>query len=102
MTNRFGGEFDRGSGTWFWKQPHLSRRIFFRHLASAVGGYYLLPSRLLESVAKAAVSPMATAKNCIFVLMSGGPSHVDTFDLKEGSWTPAAFNPTSYGDLRWP
>ena len=30
------------------------------------------------------------------------PSHIDTFDLKEGSWTPADFNPTSYGDIRFP
>ncbi len=102
MNGRFGSSLDRAAGTWFWKQPHVSRRVFFRHLASAIGGYYLLPSKPLESIAKAAVSPMATAKNCIFVLMSGGPSHADTFDLKEGPWTPANFNPTSYGDLRWP
>src|SRR5207237_1940457 len=43
-----------------------------------------------------------TAKNCIFIMMQGAPSHTDTFDLKEGSWTPAAFNPTSYGDVRFP
>ncbi|MBI3473807.1 MAG: DUF1501 domain-containing protein, partial [Candidatus Solibacter usitatus] len=31
------------------------------------------------------------------------PSHVDTFDLKEGPWLPARFNPTSYGDgVRFP
>ena len=93
---------DHSTGTWFWKQPHLSRRVFFRHAASAVGGYYLLPARPFESCARAAVSPMATARNCIFVLMSGGPSHVDTFDLKEGPWTPAGFEPESYGELRWP
>jgi hypothetical protein len=34
--------------------------------------------------------------------MSGGPSHSDTFDLKEGSWTPSFMAPTSYGDIRWP
>ncbi|MGI8989625.1 MAG: hypothetical protein ACR2I2_08585 [Bryobacteraceae bacterium] len=27
---------------------------------------------------------------------------MDTFDLKEGPWLPASFNPTSYGDLRFP
>ena len=33
---------------------------------------------------------------------SGGPSHSDTFDLKEGAWTPSFMAPTSYGDIRWP
>ena len=90
------------TGTLFWKQPQLSRRLFFRHFASAVGGYFLLPTRPMETVARAAGSPISTAKNCIFVLMAGGPSHVDTFDLKEGSWTPSFMAPTSFGDLRFP
>src|SRR5207253_6731256 len=30
------------------------------------------------------------------------PSHTDTFDLKEGSWTPASFNPISYNGMRFP
>ena len=36
-----------------------------------------------------------TAKNVIFILMGGAPSHVDTFDLKVGAWTPTDFNPTT-------
>ncbi|HZT36450.1 MAG TPA: DUF1501 domain-containing protein [Bryobacteraceae bacterium] len=56
----------------------------------------------METVAKAAVTPVGTAKNCIFILLTGAPSHTDTFDLKEGSWTPSYFNPTSYGDIRFP
>jgi hypothetical protein len=46
--------------------------------------------------------PAGTAKNCIYILLSGGPAHTDMFDLKEGSWTPATFSPTSYGDIRFP
>jgi len=90
------------SGTEFWRLPHIGRRMFFRHLASAVSGYYLLPVRPMETIAKASAAPIGTAKNCIFVLLTGAPSHVDTFDLKEGPWTPSYFNPTSYGDLRFP
>ncbi|PZS20008.1 MAG: hypothetical protein DLM60_09265 [Pseudonocardiales bacterium] len=71
-------------------------------MASAVGGYFLLPSRPKEYIAKASASPIGTAKNCIFILLTGAPSHTDTFDLKEGPWTPSYFNPTSYGDLRFP
>jgi hypothetical protein len=82
--------------------PRLGRRMFFRHVASAISGYFLLPGRPGETVARAAVTPIGTAKNVIFVLMTGAPSHVDTFDLKEGPWTPSFMAPTSYGDLRFP
>ncbi|HUS08411.1 MAG TPA: DUF1501 domain-containing protein [Bryobacteraceae bacterium] len=102
MKDRFGKDWSKLSGTQFWKRPQLSRRLFFKHAASAVGGYFLLPGRPMESIAKAAVSPIGTAKNCIFILMQGGPSHTDTFDLKVGSWTPAFMNPTSYGGMMFP
>lgn len=101
MRDRFG--FDtRLTGSLFWQRPHLNRRLFFRHAAAAVSGYFVLPGRPTETIARAAVSPIGTAKNCIFIHMSGAPSHIDTFDLKEGAWTPGFFNPTSYGGVRWP
>jgi Protein of unknown function (DUF1501) len=102
MKDRFGFDWSKIKGTQFWRSPHVGRRTFFRHLATALSGYYLLPTRPMENIAKAAVTPMGTAKNCIFVLLTGAPSHIDTFDLKEGSWTPSYFNPTTYGDLRFP
>jgi hypothetical protein len=102
MKDRFGKDWSRIVGTQFWKLPHVSRRMFFRHAASAVGGYYLMPSRPMDTVAKASPSMIGTAKNCIFILLTGAPSHTDTFDLKEGPWTPAYFNPTTYGDIRFP
>ncbi len=101
MKDRFGFDSTGLTGSLFWQRPHLSRRLFFRHAAAAVGGYFVMPGRPGESVARAAVSTMATAKNCIFIHMAGAPSHIDTFDLKEGAWTPAFFNPVSYGDVRW-
>lgn len=90
------------AGSQFWKRPTLGRRMFFRHAASAIGGYFLLPGRPMETIAKAAPALKNTAKQVIFVLMSGGPSQVDTFDFKEGAWTPQGANPTSYGPIRWP
>lgn len=102
MKDRFGFNWNGIGGTHFWSRPQLSRRLFFRHMSTAIGGYFLLPGRPLETIAKAAPSPKGTAKNCIFVLLSGGPSHVDTFDLKQGPWTPAFAQPTSYGDILWP
>ncbi len=102
MKDRFGFDSSKVMPTQFWRRPQIGRRLFFRHVASAVGGYFLLPSRPAETVAQAAAQPIGTAKHCIFVLMAGGPSHVDTFDLKEGPWLPQAFQPTSYGDVRFP
>ncbi|HYO83811.1 MAG TPA: DUF1501 domain-containing protein [Bryobacteraceae bacterium] len=102
MRDRWGFDWTGVRGTHFWRRPKLSRRLFFRHAASAVGGYFLMPTRPMETVARGAASPKGTAKNVIFVLMAGGPSHTDTFDLKEGAWTPEFFAPESYGDIRWP
>lgn len=102
MKNRFGFDWSNLSGNPFWARPHLSRRMLFRHAGAALGGYFLMPSRPMEAVARAAGAVKGTARNCIFVLLSGGPSHVDTFDLKEGPWTPPLLAPTSYGEIRWP
>ena len=102
MRDRFGFDWSGIRGKQFWRGEQAGRRLFFRHIASAVGGYFLMPGRPMETIARAAATPKATAKNCIFIFMDGGPSHVDTFDLKEGSWTPANFQPESYGDIRWP
>jgi hypothetical protein len=102
MRDRFGIDWSRMPGTHMLRRPHLSRRAFFRHSASALGGYMLLPSRPTEAVAHAAPAPKGTAKYCVMVNMNGGPSHTDTFDLKEGAWTPTAFDPTSFNDVRWP
>ena len=100
--DRFGKDWTNIKGTWFWKAPHFNRRMFFRHMGSAVGGYFLMPAKPMETVAKASVTPIGKAKNVIFIMMGGGPSHIDTFDLKEGPWLPASYDPTSYGDVRWP
>jgi hypothetical protein len=102
MRDRFGFDWSKIQGAPYWSKPMIGRRMFFRHVASAVGGYFLLPSRPMETVAKAAVTTRNTAKNVIFIMMAGAPSHTDTFDLKEGSWTPASFKPTSYNDVRFP
>jgi hypothetical protein len=99
--NRFGANTPQSTGRRFWVGPHLSRRVFFRTAAS-VGGYFLMPVRPMETIARAAATPVGKARNCIFIFMQGGPSHIDTFDLKEGAWTPSWMAPTSYGDLRFP
>src|SRR5438067_13627898 len=82
----------------------LSRRRF---LAVTAGGLLVSTfDRVLgaPSVVRTAPAPSvaATARNCVFVFLQGGPSHVDMWDLKEGPSTPRDFAPTSYGDVRFP
>lgn len=69
----------------------FNRRAFFSHLAGLAGVVR----------AESAETP-ARAKNVIFVFLAGGISQVDTFDLKEGSWTPKPFDPTPYNGVRFP
>jgi len=85
--------------------PDLSRREMLR-----VGAGGLVASWLIGSSARAfskktaGVVPRGTAKNCILVFLGGAPSQTDTFDLKEGDWTPPKLAPTSYfdGKVRFP
>lgn len=49
------------------------------------------------------VTPKGTAKNCLFIMLRGGASHVDTFDLKVGKWTPKKLEPTKLpAGYLWP
>ena len=87
----------------FWERPSLTRRRFFRLVGTGITGYGLFHlARPLRLMGALPVTPMSTARNCIYILLAGAPSHIDIFDLKEGPWTPPAFNPTSFGDIRFP
>lgn len=72
--------------------PKLSRRRLLQIGGVAVAGFDLLPmARPLNAGVKAAVKPRGSAEYCLFVFLQGGASHVDTFDVKEGKWTPQDF-----------
>ena len=62
-----------------------TRRDFVFGLGASVGSIAL--TSLLADEAKGPLAPKsqhvpAKAKNCIFLMMEGGPSHIDTFDPK--------------------
>src|SRR5512147_2065579 len=82
----------------------LSRRGFLQIGATGLVASWFLKSPAAASAAEAvAVTTRNTARNVIFVFLPGAPSQVDTWDLKEGPWTPADFAPTSFGSsLRFP
>src|SRR5438046_1756335 len=70
----------------------LSRRGFLKAGALAVGGLAL--SDLLKLKAQGAIAKNRTGKSIIMICLGGGPSHLDTYDLKPDA--PAEFR----GDLR--
>jgi hypothetical protein len=81
----------------------IDRRIFFKVAASGVGGCFVSPTKLFSQPQSAApVNLLNTARNCIFILLHGAPSQVDTFDLKVGPWTPPEYAPTTINGLDWP
>ncbi|MFN0107877.1 MAG: DUF1501 domain-containing protein [Blastocatellia bacterium] len=84
--------------------PVLGRREFFKLTGAGVTGAFLASAANINGFGATAAGPTLINKalNCIFVLMTGAPSHLDTFDLKVGSWTPSDFNPTSYNGAMFP
>ncbi|HEX8152570.1 MAG TPA: DUF1501 domain-containing protein, partial [Thermoanaerobaculia bacterium] len=95
------------SGSFPTQGGGFSRRNFLKVGATGlVASYFadVLEPSLLFGATSANVTLRNSAKQCIFIFLSGAPSQVDTFDLKEGAWTPADFAPTSYlsGKIRFP
>ena len=81
----------------------LTRREVLRVGSVAMTGYHLLP--LVQPKAKGGSqdSPAGKARFCIFVMLEGGQSHVDAWDLKEGPWTPEDFGVTTVPGIgKWP
>lgn len=75
----------RGSTRWIPAAP--SRREFLYHSGMGLGAVALsslLAGEARGSSALTAKPPhrQAKARHCIFLLMEGGPSHIDTFDPK--------------------
>jgi uncharacterized protein (DUF1501 family) len=84
----------------FFNRPHWTRRRFFEVMGAGVSGAFLAErySRAAELDSYGGVSavPKGTAKNVIFILLAGAPSHTDLFDLKMlNNVTPASFNPAT-------
>ena len=83
----------------------FTRRNFLRVAGTGlVASYFadVVDPRLLMGATNANVTLRNTARSCIFIFLSGAPSNIDMWDLKEGAWTPTDLAPTSYGDVRWP
>ena len=76
---------------------HFSRRQFVRLSLTGLIGSPLV--RGLADSGAYAQSPVVaknTASTCIFIYMLGGPSQMETWDPKEGSWVPGDLDIRSY------
>ena len=74
-------------------RPTLARRDFCRIGMATLSGFYLLPMISPSNLhAKERVTPRAAAEYCVFLFLNGGAPQLDTWDLKEGRWTPPDFD----------
>jgi hypothetical protein len=98
----------KASGFPLGKSEGFSRRGFMQIAGTGlVASFFadVFSPRLLQAATTAPnVTLHNTAKNAIFIFLPGAPSNIDTWDLKEGAWTPSDFNPTSYdnNNVRFP
>lgn len=76
----------------------MDRRFFIK--ASSMAFVEWLLSRDFTIAQRDEFSPVGTANACIFIKLLGAPSHVDTFDVKEGAWTPPEFDVVNCGSFR--
>lgn len=86
-------------------RPDLSRRHFFQLVGAGISGSFLAGRmRATEPVWQAPVTTINKAKNVVFILMAGAPSHVDTFDLKviPGTTPVNTAKPTTINGVAWP
>ena len=86
--------------------PMFGRRDFFKIAGTGVTGFFLsplIPETVLAGTAQSYEAHLVgKARSCIFIHMQGAPSHVDTFDLKVGPWTPADFAPETINGIFFP
>jgi hypothetical protein len=87
-----------------FRDMYMSRRQVLRLGGLTMAGHYFLPLMTPYQVRAAGrARPRGSARFCIFFMLTGGPSHVDSWDLKEGKWTPQDFDiRRTPGGLSWP
>jgi hypothetical protein len=101
--NRYYKKYGWDHKTYF-NRPHWTRRHFFELLGAGVGGA-VLSQRYAKAadVTATGAATKNTAKNVIFILLAGAPSHTDTFDFKNvAGTTPASFAPQTVNGVLWP
>ena len=89
-----------------FRRPDWTRRNFFQVMGAGVAGSCFMKeasAQTFTGCTSQTVTTQNTAKNMIFILMAGAPSHVDTFDFKmTPNVTPTAAKPETVNGILWP
>ncbi len=82
----------------------LTRRQALKAGATSLSAYWFLPLGTPANVyAQSPAKPRGTARFVIWVMLQGGQSHVDGWDLKEHKWTPQDFDIKEIQPgMKWP
>lgn len=88
------------------ERPFYSRRRFFQAVTAGFGGSYLAGRAFGQNsgvLSRGTPTLLNKARRVIYILLTGAPSHTDTFDLKViNGTTPASLKPEMIGDINWP
>lgn len=87
-----------------FERPHWTRRHFFQLAGAGVTASWLAqPAQASPAITQGKADMIGKARNTIFILLAGAPSHVDTFDYKKGPDTPEdLLKPESFNGVLWP
>lgn len=102
--NKFVTKYPHAHKT-FFNRPDITRRGFFQIAGAGVTASYLSvdKARACTVATSQTVTTQNKAKNVIFILLAGAPSHTDTFDLKSDNvGRPSAMTPTLINGINWP
>jgi hypothetical protein len=89
----------------FAERPFYSRRSFFQMAGAGVTGMFLAgrPALGNDVIKRGGAETLNKARNVIMIMLSGAPSHTDTFDLKENTQQPAdVFKPETINGVYFP
>ncbi len=97
----------------FFNRPDFTRRGFFQLAAAGLTGSYLFgQSAASPVVVSQNMATKNTAKNCIFILLTGAISSRDSWNLKvtsdlnsltrNGQSVVSVMNPTMINGVNWP
>ncbi len=85
-------------------RPFFTRRGFFQLAGAGVTGSVLLDRPAFgQQVTRQGGKTIDKAKNVVFILLTGAPSHIDTFDFKKTVDTPLdILKPDTIKGIVWP
>ena len=88
----------------FSRRPDFTRRHFIELAGAGLTASYLATQAKAsgQTIVQYPVATKNTAKNVIFILLAGAPSHTDLFDYKQIPDQPASFAPSVINGAQLP